>query len=131
MTTKKIARKSKPYDSAAVAESCIRDLREMRAEKKDLEQRIDSVQSHAIENMEAADLTSMTVDGKTASIIRASRTVIDAIGLKEALTEEQWTAVSSRVLDEKKLEAAIAAGEVSIKVVAKHSTETFNKPYIK
>lgn len=64
-------------------------------------------------------------------IIQSTKKHVDAVGLREALTEQEWEAVSSRVFDPGKLEAAIKAGEIDPRKVAPFQITAHSTPYIK
>lgn len=50
--------------------------------------------------------------------------------LKRALGQGKWNKVSTRVLDEKKLEAAVAAGDIDLQLVKDCSVDVEFKAYI-
>jgi hypothetical protein len=67
----------------------------------------------------------------TGTLVEASRIVVDEPGLKKALGAARWGKVTKAVLDKDKLEHEIAAGGIDPNVVAAHSEEVPNKPYIR
>lgn len=65
------------------------------------------------------------------TVVQPTKTDVDVNALRKLLTAEQWEAVTSRVLDMGKLEAAMKAEEVDPKVVAKATTTTPGTRYVK
>jgi hypothetical protein len=63
--------------------------------------------------------------------VQGHTTIIDEISLKRILGEKQWIKVSTRVLDKKKLEAHIAAGEIDTDEVAQCMHEEDKAPYLR
>lgn len=111
-------------------------LDELRRKKEELEGYIDALQARIVSTLDSLEMKSIEVEVSADRVVKATRaqsnrTVIDEVGLKKSLGETLWNKVSSRVLDKKKLEAYIASGEVNATVVAKCSTESEGKPYIR
>lgn len=65
------------------------------------------------------------------TLVEGTRVTIDADRLKGALGAPLWKKVTKQVLDNEKLEAAVALGEVDPNVVAACSTEKDVKPYVR
>lgn len=110
-------------------------LGQLKAEKDDIESQIKELQDSIVEILDSVEQKSLVVELEDRSVkatkIQAVRTTIDESSLKKSLGDKIWLKVSVRVLDKKRLEAAIAHGEVDPLVVAECSTETESAPYIK
>jgi hypothetical protein len=65
------------------------------------------------------------------TVILGTRIKIREAQLKKALGAKGWARITSLTLDKKKLEDAIARGDIDPNVVAQYSDELPNKPYIK
>lgn len=57
--------------------------------------------------------------------------VLDEGKLKKNLGAKLWVAITTRVLDRKKLDAFLASGEIDAAVIAQCSNESPRTPYIK
>ena len=114
-------------------------LEKLRHEKELLDVQIKDVQAEIVDALDDMDQKSISVpvsskEGERlvkATKIQNHRTTIDEASLRHALPEKVWIMISTRVLDKKKLEAHMAAGDVDPTVVANASTETASAPYIK
>lgn len=73
------------------------------------------------------------VDGDpiTAVLVTPTKVDVDPVELRKHLTDDQWRGITVQVIDNKKLEAAIRAGEVDPVVVSSCSTERPVAPHIK
>jgi hypothetical protein len=73
-------------------------------------------------------------DGDTTirvTAVHGERVVTDPLKLRKKLNPEQWRMVTSTVLDNRKLEAAMTTGAVDPTLVASVSEVVASKPYIK
>lgn len=66
-----------------------------------------------------------------ATVVYSSVLKFDEDGLSEALTARMWNEISTRKLDQKKLEDKVARGSIDPTLVADHSDEVPRSPYIK
>lgn len=76
--------------------------------------------------------TTTTDEGIVISVVKkqASKLVIDEARLKKALGSKVWNKVTKRVLDDQKLESAVATGDISPVTVSKCSEVHKNKAYL-
>lgn len=86
----------------------------------------------------AAKMTTKTAsvttdDGTTISVVlvQSERLVIDEARLKTEVGSKIWEKVSTRSLDRKKLDAAIALGDISTTTLGKVSEIHQNNPYLR
>lgn len=111
------------------------ELEQAKREREALDQHIADLQEAIITQLDGQGQKSLTVEleGRNIKVtkVQGVRVIIDEISLKKRLGAKSWEHVSTRVLDKKKLEAHIAAGDVDPLVVAECTTEQPNKPYVK
>ena len=67
----------------------------------------------------------------TAVVVKGKRAEIDWTAVRDELPADVWEAVSTRTLDTRKMEAAIAEGKVDGGMVASHTEDKPIKPYVK
>lgn len=98
----------------------------------------DAIHAELVEYMtnEGVDaLTSVDHDTKShrikATLVKGTSIVIDEGRLMTELGTRLWTKVTSRTLDRKKLDTAIADGTVDPSIVAHASSEKPRKPYVR
>lgn len=80
------------------------------------------------------DSVAIAPDGSnklTATAVYSSTEEIDPVALKKKLGAVKWKNVTTLALDTKKLQDAIARGEVDANIVAQCATTKPKKPYIK
>jgi len=110
-------------------------LEQLKQDKAEVDGQIKDLQAEIIDLLDRAEEKTFVVDldGRQvkATKVQGVKTVIDESSLKRSLGEKLWMKVSTRVLDKKKLEAFIAAGEVDPMTVAECSTENEIAPYVK
>lgn len=113
----------------------LKELRELRAQKRELEDSISVIQENTLGGLTEMGIKSITVDLDNLKITgtRVDGTVlkIDEAKLKKNLGARLWQRVTTRTLDRNKLEALVAAGEIDPRIVARCSTEEPKKPYIR
>lgn len=116
--------------NVARVRDALQKLKGLRAQKEKLEQQIRDVSAEAIPLMGAVDPAGKGVvfefgDERVAGWVRqnAASDDVDQVGLIEALTRAgKFDSVSTRVLDMRKLEAEIAAGNIRAQFVKRFMT---------
>lgn len=111
------------------------DLAQVKAEEEALAARKAAAELALIEGMNLARKKGVAVqldngDEVKGTLVEAQRVVYDEQALEVALADK-WSRVTKTTLDTKKLEAAIALGDVDPNVVAVCSEVRDNKPYVK
>jgi len=111
------------------------ELRDLRSEKRNLEDSISVVQDAALDGLSELGIKSITIDLDTITVLgtRVDGTTlhIDEGKLRKRLGARLWQRVSTRTLDRNKLEALVAAGDIDPRIVAECSEENPKKPYIR
>lgn len=132
MTIKKAPAK-KPgnaQDDPRLAEAII-EYADLKSEEAKIKARLSEVKAVILDRQ--TDETTSTTDGQghlvTSTIVQGETMSIDEGALKKALGTSLWTKISTRFLDRKKLDAAVASGEVDSTVVAKHTEFVPKAPY--
>jgi len=67
----------------------------------------------------------------TATYVAPTVDVVDGERLREQLSPQLWTRISTRVLDPEALDAAVAAGRVDAAAVAAATEAVAGRPYVK
>ena len=108
--------------------SITEELKDLTDEKKSLQAKIISF----LEENES-ETVEWELDGRPskATVVYSSVLKFDEDGLAEALSSSMWNQISSRKLDQKKLEDKVARGSIDPALVADHSDEVPRSPYIK
>jgi hypothetical protein len=108
--------------------SITEEVKELTDEKKALQNKIITF----LEDNESSTVE-WELDGRPskATVVYSSVLKFDEEGLADALSTHLWNSVSSRKLDQKKLEDKIARGSIDATLVAEHSDEVPRTPYIK
>jgi hypothetical protein len=105
-----------------------------RAAWKRAEQHMAELQERLTKQMEADQRKSYrwTADGArhTLTFVQSHTTQIDEAGLRRALRAKVFDRYTKRVLDRKRMEEAMDAGEVDPKVVAPFVTQRPNKAHL-
>lgn len=113
----------------------VADFLAARVERDQAEERFRELEERLIKEMEADQRKSYRwrVEGRTHTLTytRSSTTSIDEPGLRRALTAKVFDKYTKRVLDRKRMENAIDAGEVDPVTVSRFVTQTPRKPYLK
>jgi len=121
---------------AVKVEDKIRLLDELKREAKGLDEQIKDIQREVLAAMLKRKDKTLVVDVEgnrtvKATLVQPTNTRLDAEKLEVALGEKTWLLVSTRVLDQKKLEARIATEEVDAGIVAECTTTTPGTSYVK
>jgi hypothetical protein len=69
--------------------------------------------------------------GKKFTLVARERPILNEEGLKKSLGAKKWNRLTMRVLDKKKLEAALESGEVDPMLVAQNSIVVEDKAFLK
>lgn len=114
----------------------IKELRRLRDEKDRLEKDIDGVQGESISLLDRLGFKSIAFDTDSGSKITGTKVEptaleFDEVKLKKKIGIANWNRVTTKVLDRKKLEAAVAEGHISPATVASCASEIPRKPYIR
>lgn len=84
---------------------------------------------------QASEKDSMELDlvgsTKKVTLVKSETVKIDEEGLREALGEKMWDKITTRKLDNKKLESFVAVGDIDIEVLDTYSEIVPRTPYIK
>lgn len=109
---------------------------EKKAEAQKLGKEIDDLSTSILAGLDTLDIDSVVAVGPdglthTAKRVQGQRTSIDEGSLKKRVGARVWKTITTLVLDRKKLEAAIAAGDIDENIVASCSTTHDNKPYVR
>jgi hypothetical protein len=116
-------------------ESKLTKIAELKAEIAALEELRKKLEADAIAELEQAGISTLTWEAGDATckatVVYSSSFKIDGPALLEKLDTRVRNQVTVRVLDEKLLEDKVARGIIDINLVAKHTTETPRKPYVK
>ena len=124
-------------DEAAVAEAILA-IDEAKADKEVAEKRRKAAQTELVTTLLGSDRDEIEVDNPedpdgprlTAKVVQPKRTEINATTLKKKLGAAKWKRVSTTVVDRKKLDAQVKAGEVDMADVAECSVITPTEAYI-
>lgn len=134
MAVRKTAR-VRAHNPLVRIERLARLLHDLRTVAKTQADEISEAQSELLSAMEAAELDThewTDDDGKhKATYVQSERVSYDEAKLKSLLTPEQWGAITSTVVDKKKLEAAVAAGDIPLSTVNKASHITPSAPFVR
>lgn len=113
-------------------------LRDLRTEKRALEERIGVTQSELIALLDTLSIKSLSViDPKeesikiTATKVTGSTLEFDQAKLRKKLGTATWNKVTTRTLDRAKLESLIASGAIDPLTIAECATEKEKKPYVR
>lgn len=131
--TKKLVRKQ-PALNTQVAK-----LVKLKDQEKVLQADIKALQSDILTEMQSAGLKTTTTKTVTnnedrlikVTLVQGETVSINAESLRKQLTAAQWNKITHRVLDNKKLEDAMAEDVVSPLIVADCSTTRARAPYIR
>jgi hypothetical protein len=108
---------------------------EARQAKQGAEDYFETAQVEAISVMKSQDLKFVVLevsDGIVkATVVEGTRVNIDEEKLKAKVGSKVWAEMLTPQLDKRKLEAQVALGKVSAKVLDECSTEEPNKPYLR
>lgn len=119
-----------------VLDATLAKMAELRNDRDNIDAEYVVLEAKALELLDLLDMkkSSTTLsDGSSVSAtrIQAERAVIDEARLKKRLGAFLWGKVTTQALDRKKLEQAVASGEVKAAAVA-DCTDLFpNKPFVK
>jgi len=107
----------------------------LKQERDALDKKIKDLQNDLIGVLDKNGEKSATVEveGRRFKItkVQSSSMVIDEASLKRVLGEKGWMKVSTRILDRRKLESAIATDEIDPVLVAECSEEKLGAPYVR
>jgi hypothetical protein len=95
----------------------------------------EGVEDQILSMMRTRKLDTVTVKigqtNVTATPVYASQEVVDAVKLKKRVGTVKWKKIVSEVLDNKKLQDAMASGLIDPNIVASCSESAPKKPYLK
>lgn len=113
-------------------------LRDLRSDKRNIEEMISGVQKEAIDFLKRLGQKSIgfddPLDGKvkiTGTLVTATSLVFDEAKLKKRIGSAKWNRITRRVLDTTLLEAAVAQGLITPQTVAACVSEEPKTPYIR
>ena len=117
-------------------EDNLRLIAKLRRDVSGLEDMIKTVQTKLMEDMEAREITTLTITGDrgeriTGTVVHSESVRLDDEALKKTVGGPVWRKIATMTLDKSKLDAAIKAGIVSLTAVASASTTTKRSPYIR
>lgn len=118
------------------AQAILRELNTARHNKYDAEAARKELQSallDAMEGMGQKSIKAVTESGGTitGTVVESSTITYDSDGLRKALGAKVFDALCTMALDTKKLDEAVAKGEIDAMVVAKYADEQKRAPFIK
>ena len=106
-----------------------------RSEAKELSDHAATLQPELVEHIEGTGNESASVvrNGHryTGTVVRGTSYKLDTEKLKKRIGAKTWTKVTKRVLDDKKLEDAVAKGLISEHDVAICTEEVEKSPYVR
>lgn len=131
--------RKKPVEQLPTLAQDVELLAGLKEKDKLLAQEIKDAQQRIISAMSEADLKTTSVHAGTgknerlirATLVRGEATKINGEALKKQLSVSQWNKVTQRVLDNKKLEEAIANGVVDPLKVADCTATIERAPYVR
>jgi uncharacterized protein YciI len=97
----------------------------------DAEARMRECQTELIDEMENQGRTTVEYDGTKGALVRGVRLDIDQDKLRKSVGAKLWEKITTRVLDKKLLESAVALGDVDPVVVAQATEERAIAPYVR
>ena len=115
--------------------SLLQRLDEVKTQQEALAAEREEIQSILIER--EAELEDQTFTDEagwsySATVVHADNPPkIDPDGLREEVGPALWRAITVRKIDNKALEAEVVRGRIDVETVAKHSTVTAKKPYVR
>ena len=105
-------------------------LLEIKEEKKALAEEEEAMKQIILETLDSREMESyLTSNDDKVTIVSPVRVAVDEAKLSKAIGAKAYAAITTRVLDSKKLEEACARGTIDRVVVATCSTETPTKRY--
>lgn len=118
------------------AQQLLLSLGDVKHEIAELQEQSKALEAELLDDLDEMDEKSLTVtttagEVLTGTKVQGERVQINDTALKKKLGATMWNKVTERVLDKRKLEDQIAAGEVEVADVAAASTTAKNKPYVK
>lgn len=119
------------------AEDRLIQIAALRKRAAAIKAKIDEQQAVLLEEMEALELTTLTVHSEiddvdiTGTRVQASSVVIDETKLQKKVGASIWNKITRKQLDKKLLESAVQSGAVKETDLADASTVTPNKPFVK
>lgn len=118
-----------------LAESQVSRLRDLRADKRELEDSISEIQAAGIKSLKTLGQKSIGFDYDdskvTGTLVQPTSLIIDETKLKKRVGAKVWRKITKPILDREKLETAIAEGLVTPQTVAACSSEEPKSPYIR
>lgn len=114
------------------------EVRDYRADKRQLEAQIADAQQSSIHAMEELGIKSLAFDDPEnerikvgATIVESSTLEFDEDGLRKKVGAKVWNSITDRKINRTKLEEAVQAGQIDPKIVATYATEKPRKPFIR
>jgi len=119
--------------AAIATATLVKDYADLTAQIKELEAQKKELSVKLVARLEGKPKQTFVVDEQrySATFVQASSIVVDAAKLKSRLETTEWTKISTRTLDQAKLEVAIRDEIVDPLVVSECSKEVKRAPYVK
>lgn len=125
MATKRLPKKKAPENEMLLEK--ISQLEGSKKEAKFWKEQVDKLQAESVVLMKHAGLKRFL----NATLVEPEPLVTDPAALKKKIGARLWKLVSSEHLDQKKLEGAMATGQVDPLIVASVSEVMHSQPYIR
>ena len=119
------------------AEENLRRIAALRKKQDIIAAQIKDRQVELLAQLDSKEIERLVVNDEedgitiTGTIVRSASVILDEPALKKKVGASKWKSITSLVLDKKKLDAAVSAGDISITDVAAASTESPRAPYIR
>lgn len=132
---KRPAGRGREVDTGAIR-SLARKIEASRAVIAFEQDKVKTWQEELVGLMQTSGMKSTTVDAAngehlSVTLVEGTSIVIDESLLKKKLGARMWDRVTSRVLDKRKLDANVAAGDIDPMVIAECSNEVPRTPFVK
>jgi len=139
MTSKVTTTKKSPKATRTAAIKVVVRLRDLRSEKREIEDEISGVQSEGIQFLkEHLKIKSLAFDDPddqtvkiTGTLVEPTSLILDEGKLKKKVGASVWNKITKRVLDRALLESAVASGLITPSTVASCASEEPKAPYIR
>lgn len=119
-----------PPDTGGL-QKLVRKLWEVKVRRADAEKEWYDTERDAIDEFETQGLNDIEVDDLHAVVVRGERVLIDEDKLLERVGPRMADKLTKKVLDRRKLEAAVALGEVPSELLDECSEVKANKAFVR
>jgi len=134
MTDKKLPLRKRRNNTP---EENLRRIAALKRKQSQIAEQIDKRQAELLEQMDAAEITKLEYRDEdedvliTGTLVRGETVTMDETALKKKVGASVWNKISTSMLDRKKLDVAIQAGDVSETDVAASAVIKQRKPFVK